>query len=589
MLNILDLNAQLNENVPEAYQGLDRFSAREKIVAEMDALGLLEKIEDNEMTVPFGDRSGVVVEPWLTDQWFVDAKKMAGPAIKAVEEGRTKFIPEHWKNTYFEWMHNIQPWCISRQIWWGHQIPAWSGPDGKFFVELTEEEAQAAADKFYGKTTKITRDEDVLDTWFSSALWPFSTLGWPDETLEVGRYYPTNVLVTGFDIIFFWVARMMMMGLHFMEDVPFHEVYIHALVRDENGQKMSKSKGNIIDPLKLIDSYGADALRMTLAIHAAQGRDVKLSENRVEGYRNFTTKLWNAARFCEMHGCQVDLNFRPENCKETINKWIVGKVSEAVLEISAGIDNYKFNEAAGSAYQFTWGTFCDWYIEFAKPIFYGEGNIAKSETQATTAWVLEQLMRLLHPFMPFITEELWHKLGGDQSSMLISAKWPDLGELADPGANAEIDWVIRLITLVRSMRSEIKVSDAAKIPLIIKNPGVLEASCVDLYAELIKRIARLETLEISDDGVPKGAAQAVLGTTTLVFPLISNVNVDEEKARLEKEIFRLGGEIERIDNKLSNKSFVEKAPKKVVEEEKVKRDDYKRSRSKVQEALDGFS
>ena len=589
MLNILDLNAQLNENVPEAYQGLDRFSAREKIVAEMDALGLLEKIEDNEMTVPFGDRSGVVVEPWLTDQWFVDAKKMAGPAIKAVEEGRTKFIPEHWKNTYFEWMHNIQPWCISRQIWWGHQIPAWSGPDGKFFVELTEEEAQAAADSFYGKSTKITRDEDVLDTWFSSALWPFSTLGWPDETPEVGRYYPTNVLVTGFDIIFFWVARMMMMGLHFMEDVPFHEVYIHALVRDENGQKMSKSKGNIIDPLKLIDSYGADALRMTLAIHAAQGRDVKLSENRVEGYRNFTTKLWNVARFCEMHGCQVDLNFRPENCKETINKWIVGKVSEAVLEISAGIDSYKFNEAAGSAYQFTWGTFCDWYIEFTKPIFYGEDNIAKSETQATAAWVLEQLMRLLHPFMPFITEELWHKLGGDQSSMLISAKWPDLGELADPGANAEIDWVIRLITLVRSMRSEIKVSDAAKIPLIIKNPGVLEASCVDLYAELIKRIARLETLEISDDGVPKGAAQAVLGTTTLVFPLIGNVNVDEEKARLEKEIFRLAGEIERIDNKLSNKSFVEKAPKKVVEEEKVKRGAYERSRSKVQEALDGFS
>jgi valyl-tRNA synthetase len=589
MLNILDLNAQLNENVPEAYQGLDRFSAREKIVAEMDALGLLEKIEDNEMTVPFGDRSGVVVEPWLTDQWFVDAKKMAGPAIKAVEEGRTKFIPEHWKNTYFEWMHNIQPWCISRQIWWGHQIPAWSGPDGKFFVELTEEEAQAAADKFYGKTTKITRDEDVLDTWFSSALWPFSTLGWPDETLEVGRYYPTNVLVTGFDIIFFWVARMMMMGLHFMEDVPFHEVYIHALVRDENGQKMSKSKGNIIDPLKLIDSYGADALRMTLAIHAAQGRDVKLSENRVEGYRNFTTKLWNVARFCEMHGCQVDLNFRPENCKETINKWIVGKVSEAVLEISAGIDSYKFNEAAGSAYQFTWGTFCDWYIEFTKPIFYGEDNITKSETQATAAWVLEQLMRLLHPFMPFITEELWHKLAGDQSSMLISAKWPDLGELTDPNANAEIDWVIRLITLVRSMRSEIKVSDAAKIPLIIKNPGALEASCVDLYAELIKRIARLETLEISDDGVPKGAAQAVLGTTTLVFPLIGNVNVDEEKARLEKEIFRLAGEIERIDNKLSNKNFVEKAPKKVVEEEKVKRGAYERSRSKVQEALDGFS
>jgi valyl-tRNA synthetase len=555
----------------------------------MDTLGLLAKIEENEMAVPYGDRSGVIVEPWLTDQWFVDAKKMAGPAIKAVEEGRTKFIPDHWKNTYFEWMRNIQPWCISRQIWWGHQIPAWSSPDGKFFVELTEEEAQAAADEFYGKPTKIVRDEDVLDTWFSSALWPFSTLGWPDETPEVKRYYPTNVLVTGFDIIFFWVARMMMMGLHFMEDVPFHEVYIHALVRDKNGQKMSKSKGNIIDPLKLIDSYGADALRMTLAAHAAQGRDIKLSESRVEGYRNFTTKLWNAARFCEINGCQVDPHFKPENCKETINKWIIGKVCEAVSDISAGIDNYKFNEAAGAAYQFTWGTFCDWYIELSKPIFYGEDNLIKSETQATTAWVLEQLMRLLHPFMPFITEELWHKLGGARSSMLISAQWPDLDDFSDSTANAEIDWVIRLITQVRSVRSEIKVSDAAKIPLIIKNPGDIETSCVGLYAELIKRIARLDALEISNAEVPKGAAQAVLGTTTLIFPLARDVNVDEETARLKKEIIRLNGEIERIDNKLLNKGFVGKAPKKVVEEEKVKRDNYERSRSKVQEALDGFS
>jgi valyl-tRNA synthetase len=589
LLNIMDLDAKLNENVPEDYQGLERFVAREKIVAEMDTLGLLAKIEENEMAVPYGDRSGVIVEPWLTDQWFVDAKKMAGPAIKAVEEGRTKFIPDHWKNTYFEWMRNIQPWCISRQIWWGHQIPAWSSPDGKFFVELTEEEAQAAADEFYGKPTKIVRDEDVLDTWFSSALWPFSTLGWPDETPEVKRYYPTNVLVTGFDIIFFWVARMMMMGLHFMEDVPFHEVYIHALVRDENGQKMSKSKGNIIDPLKLIDSYGADALRMTLAAHAAQGRDIKLSESRVEGYRNFTTKLWNAARFCEMNGCEVDPHFKPENCTETINKWIIGKVCEAVSDISSGIDNYKFNEAADAAYQFTWGTFCDWYIEFSKPIFYGEDNLIKSETQATTAWVLEQLMRLLHPFMPFITEELWHKLGGARSSMLISAQWPDLDNFSDSTANAEIDWVIRLITQVRSVRSEIKVSDAAIIPLIIKNPGDIETSCVGLYAELIKRIARLDTLEISNAEVPKGAAQAVLGTTTLIFPLARDVNVDEETARLKKEIIRLNGEIERIDNKLLNKGFVGKAPKKVVEEEKVKRDNYERSRSKVQEALDGFS
>jgi len=589
MINILDLNAHLNENVPAVYQGLERFSAREKIVKELESKGLLEKIEDNEMTVPFGDRSGVVVEPWLTDQWFVDAKKMSEPAIKAVEEGRTKFIPQHWENTYFEWMRNIQPWCISRQIWWGHQIPAWSGPDGKFFVEMTEEEAQAAANEFYGEETKIVRDEDVLDTWFSSALWPFSTLGWPEETPEVERYYPTNVLVTGFDIIFFWVARMMMMGLHFMKDVPFHEVYIHALVRDESGQKMSKSKGNIIDPLKLIDSYGADALRMTLAAHAAQGRDIKLSEGRVEGYRNFTTKLWNAARFCEMNGCQFDPSFEPGNCNETINKWIVGAVSEAVSDISSGIDNYKFNEAAGSAYQFTWGTFCDWYIEFAKPIFYGADNNAKSETQMTAAWVLDQLIRLLHPFMPFITEELWHNFRSDDSSMLIKAEWPKSIDRFDPDAKAEMDWVIRLITAVRSVRSEIKVPDGALIPLIIKNPGILENSCIDLHADLIRRIARLDELKISDDEVPEGASQVVLGTTTLIFPLAASINADEEKARLEKEIQRLEGEIDRIAKKLSNKSFVEKAPKKVVEDEKVKRDNYEKSLSKVQEALERLS
>ncbi|MBT5941619.1 MAG: valine--tRNA ligase [Rhodospirillaceae bacterium] len=589
MINIFDLNADLNENVPEAYQGMERFAAREKVIAELDALGLLEKIEDNEMTVPYGDRSGVVVEPWLTDQWFVDAKTLAGPAIKAVEDGRTKFVPQHWENTYFEWMRNIQPWCVSRQIWWGHQIPAWFGPDGAYFVELTEEEAQAAANKHYGKPTEITRDEDVLDTWFSSALWPFSTLGWPEETPELGRYYPTDVLVTGFDIIFFWVARMMMMGLHFLDEVPFHEVYIHALVRDENGQKMSKSKGNVIDPLHLIDTYGADALRMTLAAHAAQGRDIKLSESRVEGYRNFTTKLWNAARFCEMNGCEVDPNYDPKNCTETINKWIVGKVSETTANIAAGIDDYKFNEAAGSAYQFTWGTFCDWYIELAKPIFYGDDSTAKAETQATAAWVLDQLMVLLHPFMPFITEELWEQMGGTRNSMLINAAWPELGDLSDSGAEAEMDWVVRLITQVRSVRAELNVSDAAKVPLILKNAEDIAISCVETHGELIKRLARLEDLEVSDAEVPEGAAQAILDTTTLVIPLSGVVDVSEEKARLEKEIAKLDSEIERIDKKLANENFTSKAPAEVVEEEKVKRTDYESSRVKVEEALERLS
>ena len=368
MINIFDRNARLNENVPADYQGLDRFVARDKVVAHMDNLGLLEKVDDNEMTVPYGDRSGVVIEPWLTDQWFVDAKTLAEPAVRAIEEGRTKFVPKYWENTYFEWMKNIQPWCVSRQIWWGHQIPAWFGPDGEIFVELTEAEALTSAQKFYGKPTDLSRDQDVLDTWFSSALWPFSTLGWPAETPELNKYYPTDVLVTGFDIIFFWVARMMMMGLHFMKEVPFHTVYIHALVRDEKGQKMSKSKGNVMDPLELIDKFGADALRMTLAAHAAQGRDIKLSENRVEGYRNFATKLWNAARFCEMNGCVYSPSFDPTGCKLAVNQWIGKKVSETVSQVEAGISEYRFNEAAGAIYQFTWGTFCDWYLEFAKPI-----------------------------------------------------------------------------------------------------------------------------------------------------------------------------------------------------------------------------
>ena len=431
MINIFDRNARLNENVPADYQGLDRFVARDKVVAHMESLGLLEKVEDNEMTVPYGDRSGVVIEPWLTDQWFVDAKTLAEPAVRAIEEGRTKFVPKYWENTYFEWMKNIQPWCVSRQIWWGHQIPAWFGPDGEIFVELTEAEALTSAQKFYGKPTDLSRDQDVLDTWFSSALWPFSTLGWPAETPELNKYYPTDVLVTGFDIIFFWVARMMMMGLHFMKEVPFHTVYIHALVRDEKGQKMSKSKGNVMDPLELIDKFGADALRMTLAAHAAQGRDIKLSENRVEGYRNFATKLWNAARFCEMNGCVYSPSFDPTGCKLAVNQWIGKKVSETVSQVEAGISEYRFNEAAGAIYQFTWGTFCDWYLEFAKPILQNDEEAeAAFETRATAAWALRQLLLLLHPFMPFISEELWEKLllGGWYFTYKFRlAQWPCRG------------------------------------------------------------------------------------------------------------------------------------------------------------------
>ncbi len=586
MINIFDRDARLNENVPPSYQGLDRFAARDKIIKEMEALGLLEKIEDNEMTVPYGDRSGVIIEPWMTDQWFVDAKTLSKPAVKAVEEGRTRFVPKHWENTYFEWMRNIQPWCVSRQIWWGHQIPAWFGPDGEIFVELTEPEALEAAEKHYGKPTDLVRDQDVLDTWFSSALWPFSTLDWPKDTQELTKYYPTDVLVTGFDIIFFWVARMMMMGLHFMEKTPFHTVYIHALVRDENGQKMSKSKGNVLDPLDLIDKFGADALRMTLAAHAAQGRDIKLSENRVEGYRNFATKLWNAARFCEMNECVYSAEFDPAGCKLAVNQWIVKKVSETVSQVETGIVEYRFNEAAGSIYQFTWGTFCDWYLEFAKSIFQQNDAAAASETRAATAWALRQLVLLLHPFMPFISEELWEKLTLGDGGLLINSDWPTSAATAVlQSDHQDMDWIVRLISQVRSVRAEMNVPPGAKIPLMIKNAGAMEAEAVSTHGTLITRLARLSDLILTDGDVPEGAAQDVLDSATLILPLAGVIDLDQERARLEKEISKLDADIRKYDSKLLNKGFLSKAPEAVIEEQKSRRKEALQSVEQIKEAL----
>ncbi|MGB1877031.1 MAG: valine--tRNA ligase, partial [Rhodospirillaceae bacterium] len=420
-INVLDENAALNENTPDKYRGMDRFEARKAIVAEIEELGLLEKIEENPMVIPYGDRSGVVVEPWLTDQWFADAHTLAQPAIKAVEDGKTQFVPKQWENTYFQWMRNIQPWCVSRQLWWGHRIPAWYGPDGQFFVEETEADALAAAKAHYGKHVELTQDPDVLDTWFSSGLWPFSTLGWPDKTPELDRYYPGDVLVTGFDIIFFWVARMMMMGLHFMGEVPFKEVYIHALVRDEKGQKMSKSKGNVMDPLELCDKYGTDSVRFTLAAMAAQGRDIKLAEQRIAGYRNFITKIWNAARFCEMNECAPSATFDPTKVTTTLNRWIVSKAVEAGNAVAAAIEAYRFNEGADALYHFTWHTFCDWYLEFAKPVFQGEDEAAKAETRATAAWALDQILIFGQPIMPFVTEELWRRIDENRGGGLINA------------------------------------------------------------------------------------------------------------------------------------------------------------------------
>ncbi|QCN94230.1 valine--tRNA ligase [Azospirillum argentinense] len=587
-INIMDRDARITgDEVPEAYRGLDRYEARKKVVAELEELGLLEKIEPHTHMVPHGDRSGVAIEPWLTDQWYVDAATLAKPAIEAVETGKTVFVPKQWENTYFEWMRNIQPWCISRQIWWGHQIPAWYGPDGHFFVEETEEAAIAAAKAHYGQDVALTRDQDVLDTWFSSALWPFSTLGWPDETPELARYYPTDVLVTGFDIIFFWVARMMMMGLHFMKDVPFRTVYIHALVRDEKGQKMSKSKGNVIDPLELIDQYGTDALRFTLTAMAAQGRDIKLAVSRVEGYRNFATKLWNAARYTQMNGVAPVPGFKPVGLSQTVNRWIVGALAEAAKKVGESIEAYKFNEAANTAYAFTWGTFCDWYLEFTKPILNGSDEAAIAETRATTAWVLDEILHMLHPLMPFITEELWEQLSTDRANRLISARWPEHGaELIDPAARDEMDWVVRAISSVRSMRSEMNVPPAAQIELKLKDAGPESLKRLDTHRDLILRMGRLSSVEPLSGPVPKSAVQAVLDEATLILPLEGIVDLDKERARLTKEIEKLSGEIKKIDAKLSNEQFVAKAPEEVIEEQRDRRDTAEQARDKLQKALE---
>jgi valyl-tRNA synthetase len=584
-INIFDADAHLNENVPEPYRGLDRYEARKKIVAELEALGLLEKIEDRVMTIPYGDRSGVVIEPWLTDQWYVDAATLAKPAIAAVEQGRTKFVPEQWTKTYYEWMRNIQPWCVSRQIWWGHQIPAWYGPDGKVFVAEEEATAKAEARALYGKDVPLKRDEDVLDTWFSSGLWPFSTLGWPDQTSELKRYYPGDVLVTGFDIIFFWVARMMMLGLHFMKDVPFRTVYIHALVRDQHGQKMSKAKGNIVDPLELIDKYGCDALRFTLSALAAPGRDVKLAESRVEGYRNFATKLWNATRFCQMNGAQLDLAFRPGAAKQKVNRWILGRLALAKQEFETAIAGYRFNDAANSLYQFTWGQFCDWYLEFAKPIFGGSDEVATAETRATAAWVLGQICHLLHPLMPFITEEIWGQLGGNGE--LIRANWPDYpADMGDAEAMAELDWVVRLISEIRTVRAEMNLAPSGQPPMLVQGAGEATQKRLATYGDLIRRLARVSQIDPLSGPPPKGAVQIPLEEAVFILPVADLIDVAKEKARLTKELGKVEGEIAKIEKKLGNADFVAKAPPEVIEEQHERLADGKQSQRQLKSALE---
>jgi valyl-tRNA synthetase len=574
--------------------GLDRFEARKRVVALMALEGLLARIEPHGHMVPHGDRSNAVIEPWLTDQWYVDAKTLAQPALRAVREGETLFIPKNWEKTYFDWLENIQPWCVSRQLWWGHQIPAWYSPWGEVYVEETEEaahaealadgvkrgaltdsEAEALANDPDRRAGMFTRDEDVLDTWFSSALWPFSTLGWPEETPELKRFYPTSVLVTGFDIIFFWVARMMMMGLHFQKEIPFRDVYIHALVRDEKGAKMSKSKGNVIDPLHLIDKFGADALRFTLAAMAAQGRDIKLAESRVEGYRNFATKLWNASRFAELNGCVRVAGFDSTKVSEPLNRWILGEAAKAVAETSEAIESFRFNDAANAAYRFVWNLFCDWHLELAKPVLQGgaEGP-AKEETRATIAHVLDVVYGLLHPFMPFVTEELWAikgEAGDPRASALALGPWPASDYAVDPDAESRIGWVVELIGEIRSIRSEMGMAPGAQIALTLVQPTAEVAAVATHWSDTIKRLARIEKIDLVE-AAPPGSLPIVVRDTLVALPLAGIVDFAAERVRLEKEIAKERGEVGKVDAKFANPDFMARAPEEIVTENVERRE-----------------
>ena len=587
MVNVFDTHARIEalESIPEGYHGLDRFEARKKILAELEELDLLAEEEKIKNSVPYGDRSGVVIEPFLTDQWYVDAETLAKPAIEAVETGKTVFVPKTWENTYFEWMRNIQPWCISRQLWWGHQIPAWYDEDGKCYVAETEAEAQKEA----GEGVQLTRDDDVLDTWFSSALWPFSTLGWPEDSADVKqlleRYYPGDVLVTGFDIIFFWVARMMMMGMHFMDgDVPFKTVYMHALVRDAKGQKMSKSKGNVMDPLEIIEEFGSDALRFTLTAMAAQGRDIKLSEDRVEGYRNFATKLWNASRYCEMNECRFDPAFDPASAEYTANKWIIGELVNAQEAIDKAMADYKFNEAASAIYQFTWGTFCDWYLEFTKPVLQA-GDETAEEVKKTTGWVLQQILILLNPFMPFVTEELYEQLiSGEQQ--IVSMDWPEYDAALTEGCQSQqMNWFISLISEIRSVRADMNVPAGAKIQLMIKDADEYTQGFINKFQDILKAMARLESVEFTDSA-PKGSIQTIVEPVTLILPIADIIDLDAERARLKKRIGKLEDDINKISQKLDNKQFIENAPEELVEEQKALVAEKQAAREKLSSALE---
>jgi valyl-tRNA synthetase len=557
-INILDAEARIcaADGVPADYVGLTREEARKKVVADLEALEQIERIEQKTIQMPYGDRSGVVIEPWLTDQWYVNAAELAKDALAAVHDGRTQFVPKTWEKTYFNWMENIQPWCVSRQLWWGHRIPAWYTPEGSVFVAETEAEAQAQAGD-----AVLTRDEDVLDTWFSSALWPFGTLGWPEQTTDLARHYPGDVLVTGFDIIFFWVARMMMQGLHFMDDVPFRTVYCHGLVRDAKGQKMSKSKGNTVDPLVLIDQYGADALRFTLTAMETQGRDIKLSESRIEGYRNFATKLWNAARFAQSNGIGGSASPLPPAASQPVNRWIIGEVRATARALEQAIADFRFDAYADAIYKLVWSRFCDWYLELIKPLLSeGADEAIAAETRAVAGWALDQILVMLHPVMPFLTEELWHRLA--ERDDLILAQWVATDAIPeDAAASADIDWLIGLISEVRSARTEVNVPPSAKLAYAVEGASAETQARLAANAAVIERMARILPGEVAEGG----RLQVVHGEATILIPIGDVVDLAAEKARLDKALTAAIKERDALAGRLGNPGFTEKAKPEAVE------------------------
>ena len=570
LINLLNKDGTMNENCPEEYIGLDRFAARDKLIAELDELEYLEKVEDHVHQVPYAERTGVVVEPYLTDQWYCDAPKLGIEATKAVEDGRMEFVPKQWENTYFSWMRNLEPWCISRQLWWGYQIPAWYGPDGEIFVEETEAEAYEASLKHYGESVELIQDEDILDTWFSSGLWPFATLGWPDKTPELERYYPSDVLVTGFDIIFFWVARMMMMGLYAMDEVPFKKVYMNGLVRDSKGAKMSKSKGNVLNPLDLSEKYSADALRFTLCALCGQGRDVKLSEQRLEGYRNFTTKLWNAARYCQMNDAVPTEHFNPSLVENSINQWVIDETVSVIKSLEDSMSQYRFNDAANCLYHFVWGTFCDWYLEFTKPLLNEDNGHFVAETKETTGWVLGQIIRILNPFMPYMTETLYKEFY-NTDDLLMLTEFPKANmDLRDANAHEEITWLQRLISDIRSVRTDMNVPASAKLDVLFLGGSDEAQKRLKSHEVIIFKMARVKSIvEVKD--MPKGALQIVIDDMTIGLPVANIINLDKEQERLKNQIDKLEKDIKQINGKLKNQGFVNNAPAEIIEEQKSRR------------------